>query len=183
VSPLQESLLISGSIFLVVVASSLGRKEYRVNRFARPLVISAIFGYEYLKGAPTSTAALIAYAVALAIGLGFGLLSTAFTRIERDSVTGKIMTITGVGFIATWLVAMGMRVVFIALAEDNQAFRMHLGRFLYDHSLPEAAIAPFFVLMALTTVLSRIGFAALRAGRLPAAAAAPVLAERPTIAA
>lgn len=181
-SPLEQSVLISGSIFAVVVASSYGRKQYRVEKLARPLVLSAVFGYAYIKGAPTGTVDLVVYAVALAIGVGFGLLSNAFTGVERDHVTGKVMTVAGAGFIATWLVAMGVRVAFIALAENNHTFQMHLGTFMASHSIPEAAIAPFFVIMALTTVLSRIGLVALRVDRLPAMtpAATP---ERPPVAA
>jgi hypothetical protein len=167
VSALQQSLLISGSIFVVVMLSTYGRREYSTRQLARPLVLAAVFGYSYLKVAPTQGVDYVVYAVGIAVGVGFALMANVFTRVERDVLTGRVMTMTGAGFVATWLLAVGVRIVFIALSEHNHAFRSHLGDFMLRHDILESAIAPFFVLMALSTVLARIALVALRVDRLP----------------
>jgi hypothetical protein len=167
VSPLQQSLLISGSIFAVVMITQYGRRAYTLHALIRPLLMCAGFGYFYVKGAPTSTADVVVYAVGAGIGVVFGVVSYLLTRVEREP-SGAVKTVTGYGFVGVWLLAVAVRITFIALSEHNATFRRHLGQFMVGHGIIEDAIAPFFVLMALAMVISRIALVAAKARRLPA---------------
>ena len=164
-SPLQQSILISGSIFALVMLTQYGRRAYNLHSLIRPLLMSAGFGYFYVKGAPTSTADIVVYAVGAGIGVALGVVSYLLTRVEREP-SGVVKTVTGYGFVGVWLLAVAVRITFIALAEHNATFRLHLGTFMAGHGIVEAAIAPFFVLMALAMVLSRVGLVAAKAEHL-----------------
>ncbi len=76
------------------------------------------------------------------------------------------------GFVAIWTAVVALRVAFIYLAEHNTWFRDHLGTFMLDHHIVQDAIAPFFVIMALAMVLTRV-FLLLARVRLLAPAGAP----------
>ena len=165
-SPLQQALLVSGSIFAVVMATQLGRRGYAVRDLARPLAMCAGVGFFYLKDAPTAQVDYLVYGVGALIGVAFGVVATLSTGLERDAA-GRVWTRCGFGFVAIWLAAVVVRVVFIWSAEHDLTFRAHLGLFMYHHGIVEAAIAPFFVLMALAMVLSRVVLVAARVHALP----------------
>lgn len=175
-SDFQQAALIGGGIATVVIASQLGRRDLSWHKVVYPLLSVIGFGYGYLNGAPTGRPELWLYAAAIGLGLVFGAVATATTGMERDAATGKVMTTCGAGFVATWLVALAARLAFVWAAEHDMAFREQVGAFMMDHQIHEAAIAPFFVLWALTMVTSRLVAVLTRAGRLPGA---PVAARRP----
>ena len=160
-SPLQQALLVSGSIFAVVMATQLGRRGYAVRDLARPLAMCAGVGWFYLKDAPTAGVDWLVYAIGALVGVGFGVVASLATGLERDTA-GRVWTRCGLGFVSIWVAAVVVRVVFIWSAEHDLTFRAHLGAFMYTHGIVEAAIAPFFVLMALAMVLARIALVATR---------------------
>ncbi|RNI22800.1 hypothetical protein [Flexivirga caeni] len=166
-SDFQQALLISGGIAAVVLATQYGRRALSTHAILRPLGMIAGVAFFYLRGIPTDRSELWLYAAGLGLGLLCGAVATVFTRVERDAATGKAMTVCGAGFVATWLVVVGARLLFVWEADHNAAFRMHLGQFMMNHQLHESSIAPFFVLWALTMVVSRIAANLLRAVRLP----------------
>lgn len=168
-SDFQQAALIGGSIATVVIASQLGRRDLSWHKVVYPLLSVVGFGYGYLHGAPTARPELWLYAAAVGLGLVFGALATATTRVDRDATSGKVMTTCGTGFVATWLVALAARLVFIWAVEHDMAFREQVGTFMMSHEVHEAAIAPFFVIWALTMVLARLAAVLVRAGRLPGA--------------
>lgn len=164
---LQQALTIGGGIFLVMMASQYGYRDYTWHKWAMPLISVAIFGFFYFKDAPTDSVDFVVYAVALALGLAFGWAATATTQVERNPAKGGLIyTRAGVGFAAVWLLALAARVVFIVLAEHNTAFRNALGTFMYNHQIVEETIPPFFCLWAVAMVASRVGLIALRAAAL-----------------
>lgn len=170
-SDLMQAALIGGGIAATVFASQLGRRDITWHKVAFPLLSVAGFGWFYLKGAPSGSSELALYAAGLGLGLLFAAVATLTTGMHRDLTTGKVMTVCGVGFVATWLVALGARLAFIALAEHDATFRAHLGEFMMSHQLHQSAIAPFFVIWALTMVVARIAAVLVRARRVPVAAA------------
>ena len=117
-SPLQQSLLVSGSIFALVMLTQYGRRAYNLHSLIRPLLMCAGFGYYYVKGAPTASVDLVVYAVGAGIGVAFGVVSYLMTRVERES-SGAVKTVTGFGFVGVWLLAVAVRITFIALAEHD----------------------------------------------------------------
>ena len=174
------SLVISGSIFALMMGTQFGRREYSVRRVLLPLAAIAYFGYTYLRDLPTSGNAIWLYAAGVLIGLLFGAWATVTTGVEKDASTGRLYTRTGAGFVVAWLVAMGVRVAFVYAVENVSSFRDHVGTFMVDHQLVEGAIAPFFVLMALTTVVSRIVAIRIRTSML-ARTATPATALEPAV--
>jgi len=175
-NPLVQSLLISGSIFVVVMATQLGRRSYNVRSLARPLLICAVFAFVYLKTAPTDSVDFLVYGIAVVIGAAFGYIAYRTTSLDR-AADGSVWTICRTGFVAIWLAAVAVRIVFISLAEYNHSFRQGLGEFMFTHRIAEEAIAPFFVLMALSMVVVRIAFVAAKVRSLtsaePTASAVP----------
>ena len=168
-SDFSQAALIGGGIAAVVFASQLGRRDLSWHKVVYPLLSVAGFGYGYLSDAPTGRPELWLYAAAIGLGLVFGAVATATTGMERDRTTGRIMTTCGAGFVATWLVALGARLAFIWAVEHDMGFREQVGTFMMSHYIHESAIAPFFVIWALTMLLARLAAILVRAGQLPAA--------------
>ncbi|HWC22539.1 MAG TPA: hypothetical protein VG502_09590 [Flexivirga sp.] len=168
-SDFQQALLISGGIAILVLLTQYGRRDFTTHSVLRPLGMIGGVGYFYLRGMPTDRSELWLYAAGLGLGLVCGAVATVFTGIERDPRTGKVMTVCGVGFAATWLVVVAARLAFVWEADHNSTFREHLGTFMANHQLHEASIAPFFVIWALAMVVSRVAANAVRAGQLPEA--------------
>ncbi len=165
-SDFVTSLVISGSIFAVMMLSQFGRRDYTWHKVLYPLVSVGIFGYSYLKDLPTVGNAVWLYVAGVVIGLAFAFWATVTTGVERDAASGKLYTRTGAGFVAAWLVAMALRIAFVYAAENVPSFREQIGAFMMNHQIVEGSIAPFFVLMALTTVVTRIAAIRIRMNRL-----------------
>lgn len=176
-SDFVQSLVISGSIFAVMMATQLGRRDYTWHKVVMPIlsVAAFAFAFAYLRHAPTSAVDIEVYGVGIAIGAVFAVLTTRVTAIERDSTTGKLMTRCGTAFLVTWLVSVAIRVGFVWSVTNVGSFREQVGEFMVSHQILETAIPPFFVLMALTTVVGRVAALGLRMSRVaPAASVAPV---------
>lgn len=172
-SDFQTALVISGSIFAVMMWSQLGRRAYTWHKVLLPVVSVLGFGYAYLRDVPTSGSAVWLYAAGIAIGAVFGIAATVATGLERDQATGKLYTRTGRAFVITWLLAMLLRIAFVWGVDDSAGFRQQVGRFMIDHHLVQGAIAPFFVLMALTTVVVRVVALKIMASLMTVAAVEP----------
>lgn len=168
-SDFQQALLISGGIAILVLATGYGRRAFTVHSLIRPLIAVVTVSFFYLRGMPTDRSELWLYAAGLGLGLACGAVATVFTGIERDETTGKVVTVCGVGFAATWLAVVAARLAFVWEADHNGTFRQHLGTFMMNHQLHETSIAPFFVIWALAMVVSRIAANAVRADQLPPA--------------
>ena len=164
-SDFMQSLVISGSIFAVMMLSQLGRREYTWHKVLFPLLSVGGFGYYYLKDAPFTGSASWLYLVGIAIGAVFAVFTTAATTLER-STDGTLYTTTGAGFVVSWLIAVVLRVGFVWGVTYLAGFREHVGIFMMNHQLLESTIAPFFVLMALTTVVGRVIALKVRTARL-----------------
>ncbi|MER7929592.1 MULTISPECIES: hypothetical protein [unclassified Streptomyces] len=166
---MEQALTISGGIFAVMMLTQYGRRKYDLHKVLMPIGTVSAVGYFYLKGMPAHHADVVVYLVGAAIGLACGLVATLTTGVERDPGTGKVHTRCGAGFVAIWTAVVALRVAFIFLAEHNTWFRDHLGTFMLDHHIAQDAVAPFFVIMALAMVLTRV-FLLLARVRLPAPA-------------
>lgn len=167
----MTALLVSSSIFAMMMLTQFGRREYTWHKVLMPVISVAAFGWAYLHDIPAVGNAIWLYLAGIAIGAVFAVAATVTTGI--DIVSGKLYTRTGAGFVITWLVAMALRVGFVWGADNNPGFRDHIGIFMMSHQLVEGSIAPFFVLMALTTVLVRVIAIKTRAARLTVSATVP----------
>jgi hypothetical protein len=165
-SDLGQAALISGAIFAVVMTSQYGRRAFTARSLIRPVAMIAAFGYFYLKGMPFgSHGDLAAYGVAVVLGLLFGAAATVATRVERDA-DGTIKTVCGPAFAGIWLLAVVLRLGFIWTVDNVEVAREHFGTFMFAHQISLDAIAPFFVIWALTMVISRVAVLAGRASAL-----------------
>ncbi len=169
-SEFTQALVISGSIFAVMMVSQLGRREYSWHKVALPLLSVSAFGWAYLRHLPTAGNAIWLYLVGIVIGGVFAALTTMSTTIERDPSTTKLFTRTGASFVIAWLVAVLLRIGFVWGVDNVSSFRQHVGIFMMDHHLVQDSIAPFFVLMALSTVVGRVVALKIRAGRVTSVA-------------
>lgn len=181
-SDLAQAALISGGIFVMVIARGYGRRVFDRRAVVLPLVLVAVFGWSYLKSAPIdSPRDWTVYAVAVAVGLVFGGIATAVTKVETDDRTGHTMTVTGLAFVGIWLTAVLLRLGFVWAITDNPSARAHFGEFMISHHLDFATVAPFFLLWALTMVISRMVALKIRERVMIAqrSASSTVCADRP----
>jgi hypothetical protein len=170
-SDLTQAAAISGGIFAAVMATQYGRRELTARALARPVVLVGVFGWIYLRHAPlSSNGDLAAYGVALALGLLFGTAATLVTRVERGT-DGLVRTVTGPAFAAIWALAVVLRLGFIWAVGNVEVVREHVGTFMFSHQISLEAVAPFFVIWALTMVISRVAVVAGRASALRPATA------------
>lgn len=170
-SEFTTTLIISASIFAVMVGAQFGRREYTWHKVLYPCLGVATFGYFYLKDAPTNASSLIFYAAGIALGLVFAAAATYFTKVEKDPHSGANYTVCGAGFVATWALASLVRVAFVWAVTDVEPFRRAVGTFMVAHQIDEESFAPFFVLMALTMVIGRTVAVKVRMTKLNGAAA------------
>lgn len=140
-------------IFVMVMASQFGRRRYSRTGVIRALVTVAIVEYFYLKAMPFNTfAEWSAYAIALALGLLCGAVATVATRVQVDSEGAICRT----GFLAIWGAVVLGRLIFIWAVTDASWAHEQFGMFLMSQRIEIAAIAPFFVIWALTMVVVRM---------------------------
>ena len=180
-SDFTQSLVISGSIFAVMMVSQLGRREYSWHKIALPILSVAAFGWVYLRHLPTAGNAIWLYLVGIVIGGVFAVLTTMTTTIEQDPGTRKLFTRTGAAFVIAWLVAVALRIGFVWGVDNVSSFREQVGIFMMNHQLVQDSIAPFFVLMALTTVLGRVVALKIRANRMARVDSTKMLVETATV--
>ena len=115
---------------------------------------------------PTAGNAVWLYLAGIAIGGVFAVLTTRTTGLERDPNSSKLFTRTGAAFVVSWLVAVALRIGFVWAVDNVPSFRQQVGLFMLNHQLVQDSIAPFFVLMALTTVIGRVVAVKIRANRM-----------------
>lgn len=166
-SDFMQALLVSGGVAALMLITQYGRRTFTMHSMLRPLLVLPVVAFVYLRNVPTDNSELWLYAAGVGLGLVCGTATTVFTRVERDASTGKVMTVCGLGFAATWLLVVAARLAFVWEADNSAGFRQHLGQFMMNHQLHAASLAPFFVLWALVMVGSRVAANAVRAGRLP----------------
>lgn len=155
-SDLTQAVEISGGIFALMMATQYGTRHFGWHKIALPILAVSGFGYSYLKDAPTDHNSVALYLVGAAIGLVFGVLAYASTAMWADRTAGEIMTRCGGAFVAVWLVAMVARIGFVWAVSDIPTFQTWVGEHMMSMHLSTEAIAPFFVIWALTMVAVRV---------------------------
>jgi hypothetical protein len=169
---MEQALTLSGAILGGVVLTQFGRRKYSWHKAATPFVAVALVAWSYLGHLPVAGVDWVVYGVGAAVGAVFGALTSRATGVERGA-DGVARTRCGVGFLLAWGGLFAARLVFVALADDNAWFRTQLGTFMAAHGIVADAVAPFFVVMALVTVVVRVGLVARKVHRLPRIATRP----------
>jgi len=163
---MQQAIIASALILTYVLITQYGRRRFAWHKWLPPLLGIPVIGVIYLRTAPMTLADLVVYAAAIGIGAVFGVLATRTTRLERDPRTRRLYTRCGVAFALTWLVALGSRVAFVWALQDSTAVRQDVGDFMRDHQIVRDAIAPTFVLIALSMFMLRLAVLGVQARML-----------------
>ncbi|NUR91854.1 MAG: DUF1453 domain-containing protein [Nonomuraea sp.] len=165
--------LIFGAVFLVLVLTTqLGNRRHTLLLTVSPFVTSTIIGVLVL--ATGEHHYRPADAVMALLGVAFGLLAgaglNATMRVRRDPETTHLRTQAGLAYLAVWLLVLVARVCFIAALENSPGFAGWFGRLLVSTATTPDGVSAFFLLMALTMVITREVGVLVRGRRIPASA-------------
>lgn len=140
-------------LFVLVVATQTGRRMPNAQRLIVPVVIVGAFGFKYLKKFPSGGTAQLLVLGGVALGIVFGLLSLTLIRVEKDSATGRLVTIAGTSYVALWTAALIARLGFAY--GSTHWFRSDLVSFSIQHHVAAQAYATAFVLWVLLMIVIR----------------------------
>lgn len=163
---MRQALISSALILSYILVTQYGRRTFSWHKWLPPVVAIPVIAVIYLRTAPANPADLILYGVAAAAGVVFGLLAARATRLERDPRTRRLYTRCGLAFALTWFIALGTRLLFVWGLQDSPAVRRSVSTFMQDHHIVREAIAPTFVIIALTMFSIRLIAVAIGARRL-----------------
>ena len=136
-----------------VLLRNLGSHPVTRSTYLTPLAVVAVAAAMFLRHLPTAGHDLTLELVGLAAGVGFGVLSTALTRIRGTSTGAAIHA--GAAFALLWVVVIGGRIAFAEWA--NGPGGRTIGEFSIRHQITGAdAWTAAFVLMALAMVAARL---------------------------
>jgi nitrate/nitrite transporter NarK len=164
---MKEALIVGAVFFGYMMLTQFGRRRWTWHKWLPQVVAIPIFVTIYFVRAPHTWQDILAYAVCGVLGLAFGALSSVFTKIYRSETNRRLYTLCGVGFAATWFVAMGLRIGLVWALENIDPFRTGFGRFMAENDIAKDAIAPCFVILPCVMITVRIITLGLRARRFP----------------
>jgi hypothetical protein len=146
----------------LIIGTQVGRRPFTLRRVILPLALAGYAGYHYLPGIPTVGGDLNFELALSAAGAALGVAAALLMRVERDGVTGRIVTQAGAAYAALWLAVLGGRLAFAWAAEN--VWRQPVGQFSIEHQITStAAWTAAFVLMALAMVIARTAVVGIRA--------------------
>lgn len=140
-------------LFVFIVATQVGRRQPNVQRLIIPLVIVGVFGFKYLKSFPSGGTAQLLVTAGIALGIVFGALALTMIRVEKDSDTGRLVTIAGLSYVVLWTIALVARLGFAF--GSTHWFRSDLASFSIQHHVPSDTYATAFVLWVSLMILIR----------------------------
>ncbi len=169
--------VVDTALILIVV------RQLRVSRFDRravvlPLAICAFVANHYVHAVPSAGNDVALMAGLTAVGLTFGSLSAAATRVWSDGGRYALVQ-AGRAAAAVWVLGMGSRMAFAVWASHGGW--PTIARFSAQHHISPDAWTAALVFMALAEVMSRIAILAARSRRAVASTPAPVEATLVTV--
>ncbi|MFI9273472.1 hypothetical protein ACIGXM_22550 [Kitasatospora sp. NPDC052896] len=166
-SAFMTTLVVSGTVLLVILGGDLGRRKVNTMRLVRPLVAVAVVMVLFFHSPQLSGNDLSLQLVGIGLGTIFGLAAGAMLPAERDP-SGQVYTRAGVLYALFWLAMSGARVLFVYGIEHWYTAAIITFSVKYRISGPEV-FSNALVLMALATVLARTVVVMNRRRRLRAA--------------
>ena len=153
--------LLNAGLLAYILASNLGAHAVTRRRMTLPLVLVAVAAAVFLRSIPTLGNDLVLELIAVAAGVGLGVLAGLLVRVRNDG--GRLFTSAGTPYAALWVFVIGGRVLF-AYGADHWYARA-IAEFSMRHQITGAdAWTCAFVLMALSMVLARVAVTAARSG-------------------
>ncbi|MGK4578824.1 hypothetical protein [Kitasatospora sp. HPMI-4] len=147
------TLVVSGTVLVVILASDLGRRRITTMRLIRPLIAVAVVMVLFFHTPKLDGNDLSLQLVGVGIGVILGLTAGAMLPAHRDS-SGQVYTRAGVLYALFWLVMSAARVLFVYGIEHWYTADIIKFAVKYRISGPEV-FSNSLVLMALATVLAR----------------------------
>ncbi|WP_371501915.1 hypothetical protein OG871_33350 [Kitasatospora sp. NBC_00374] len=166
-SGFTTTLVVSGTVLTVILASDLGRRRITTMRLVRPLIAVAVVMALFFHTPQLAGNDLSLQLVGVGLGSILGLVAGAMLPGERDS-DGNVYTRAGVLYVLFWLAMSAARVVFVYGIEHWYTADIIEFAITYRISGPEV-FSNSLVLMALATVLARTAVVLNRRRRLLAA--------------
>jgi hypothetical protein len=172
VSQLTEAMIVNGVVLATVLASDLGpaRKIGRM-RLLRPVIAAAVIIPLFVSDPVTHGNGLAVEIAGVAAGLLGGLAAAALTSVYRNPKTGAPASSAGWPYAAFWALVIGARAALSYGAAHW--FTNSIVTWCITNQVSAAAITDGLIFMAITMIIVRTAGLAVRAARLPEAAAAP----------
>jgi hypothetical protein len=152
-SDFMITLVVSGTVLLVILAGDLGRRKVNALRLIRPLIAVAVVMVLFFHSPQLDGNDLSLQLVGIGLGTILGLAAGAMMPAERDA-SGQVYTRAGVLYGLFWLAMSGARVLFVYGIEHWYTAAIITFSVKYRISGPEV-FSNSLVLMALATVLAR----------------------------
>jgi hypothetical protein len=153
-------------LFVVVLATQLGRRPVSARKLILPLVVVGGIGAKYLRVLPSGSMSHVLELGGLVAGAAFGLASVALIKVERDPASGQSVTRAGWGYATVWTAALAARLAFAY--GSTHWFASPLAAFSVAHHVPGTAYATAFVLMVLSMIAVRTLAVIIRSRRVGA---------------
>ncbi|MEU9047899.1 MULTISPECIES: hypothetical protein [unclassified Kitasatospora] len=152
-SGFTTTLVVSGTVLAVILASDLGRRRVTTMRLIRPLIAVAAVMVLFFHSPQLAGNDLSLQLVGIGIGIILGLTAGAMLPGELDS-DGNVYTRAGLLYALFWLLMSAARVVFVYGIEHWYTADIIEFAIKYRISGPDV-FSNSLVLMALATVLVR----------------------------
>ncbi|MFI6449192.1 hypothetical protein [Kitasatospora sp. NPDC050543] len=152
-SGFATTLVVSGTVLAVILASDLGRRRITTMRLIRPLIAVAVVMVLFFHTPQLAGNDLSLQLVGVGVGIILGLTAGAMLPGEADS-DGTVYTRAGLLYALFWLAMSAARVVFVYGIEHWYTADIIEFAVKYRISGPEV-FSNSLVLMALATVLAR----------------------------
>jgi hypothetical protein len=162
---ISDYILFTG-LFVVVLATQLGRREPDAKRLIMPLVLVGAIGFKYVRHLPTGSVSHLLELGGVLVGIAFGLASIALVKVERNPENGKLVTKAGWGYAAVWTTALAGRLLFAY--GSTHWFEGSLAGFSMAHHVPGATYGAAFVLMVVAMIAVRTIAITIRANQVGA---------------
>ncbi|MEU4332939.1 hypothetical protein [Nonomuraea dietziae] len=152
-SPFLTTLIASGVILIVILASDLGVRKVTGWRMLRSLIAVVVVIALFVRSLPMEGNDALLQLAGIGLGVICGLVAAALLPAQRGA-DGEVHTIGGLGYALVWAVLSAARVIFAYGSEHW--FSADIVRFSIDYRLSgQDVYANAFIFMALAMVLTR----------------------------
>jgi hypothetical protein len=162
---LTEALIINALVLFAVLEADLGpHRTVGAFRVLRPLLLAGAILPIFARNPATHGDGLTLEIAGVAIGVLGGLCASVLMRVYRSPQTDGPVSRAGWGYVALWVVVIGLRSAFSYGAQHW--FRSDLGRWMETHHVTSDALVDALLLMAVAMTLTRTAFLTGRAVRV-----------------
>lgn len=158
-STLVQAEIVNAVVLVLVLARDLGpRRGIGKVRVIGPILVAALIVPLFLQRASTHGDGLMLELAGAVVGIAVGLLALSQMRVYLSGATGRPASAAGGRYGLVWSVVIGARALFSYGA--GHWYTGQLGRWLFTHRVPVAALTDALIFMAVAMLLTRtIGLA------------------------